>query len=347
MSEIEISVNGEKQNIAKESSILQLLENRQVDPEVAVVKVNKEIIEDREKIASRKLKAGDEVEIIFFMGGGSFDFSEEEIERYSRHIILEELGGKGQQKIREASVLVAGTGGLGSPAAFYLAAAGVGRLGLVDNDVVDLSNLQRQILHATPDVDRPKVESAGEKLQALNPGVEVEIHHTYLNKDNILDIIADYDFVVDGVDNFPTRYLINDACVLSRTPLVEAGILRFQGQVMTILPGEGPCYRCVFREPPAAGAVPACQEAGVLGAVAGTIGTLEATEVIKLITGIGEPLVGRLLIYDALKTSFREVSIDHDPDCPLCGEEPEINELQEYQLECDLHRKEDEERQGE
>ena len=337
MEHVDISVNGEKQQLEAETSILQLLEERDVDPQVAVVKINDSIIENKEQMAETELKSGDEIEIIFFMGGGSFDLSEEEIERYSRHIILKELGGAGQQKIKDASILVAGTGGLGSPTAFYLAAAGVGKLGLVDSDVVDLSNLQRQILHSTPDVDRPKVDSAVEKLRALNPGVDIKTYHSYLNKENIFDIIADYDVVVDGVDNFPTRYLINDACVLTDTPLVEAGILRFQGQVMTILPGEGPCYRCVFREPPQEGAVPACREAGVLGAVAGTIGTLEATEALKLVTDIGEPLVGRLLIYDALKTSFREVNIEHDQECPLCGEEPEITELQEYELECELH----------
>lgn len=276
------------------------------------------------------------------MGGGAFDFSEEEIERYSRHIILPEISGQGQQKIKEASVLVVGAGGLGSPVAYYLAAAGVGRLGIIDSDLVDLSNLQRQILHTTADLDRPKVESAREKLQAINPNIEIITYNQYLNKDNVLEIIESFDLVVDGVDNFPTRYLLNDACVMKNKPLVEAGILRFDGQIMTIKPGEGPCYRCIFTRPPAEGTIPSCQEAGVLGAIAGTIGTLQATEALKIITGVGKPLIGRLLIYDAKELSFREVEIRRNPDCPVCGDNPTITELIEYELSCELHQQTEE-----
>ena len=266
-----------------------------------------------------------------------FNFTEEEVERYSRHIILDEVGGKGQQKIKNSSVLVVGAGGLGSPAAYYLAAAGVGTLGIVDSDVVDRSNLQRQILHNTQDIDRPKVESAAEKLEALNPNVEIITYNKFLNKDNVKDIIKDYDVIVDGVDNFPARYLLNDACVMEGINLVEAGILRFRGQVMTIKPGEGPCYRCVFTNPPDEDAVPSCREAGVLGAIAGTIGTLQATEALKIITGVGENLIGRLLLYNAGDTSFREVDINRKKDCPVCGEDPEITELLEYEISCEIH----------
>lgn len=264
------------------------------------------------------------------------DFSEEEIKRYSRHIILKEVGGKGQKKLRQARVLIVGAGGLGSPAAYYLAAAGVGALGIVDNDVVDASNLQRQILHRTAAIGMHKTDSAAERLRALNPGVVVEKHQVRLGKDNVEGIIADYDIIIDGVDNFPARYLLHDACFFARKPLVEAGVLQFLGQVMTILPGKGPCYRCVFPEPPPPGTVPSCQEAGILGAVAGVLGILQATEAIKLIVGIGTPLVGRIMIYEALSGSFREVKFKPNPRCPLCGENPSIAELIEYPLECEL-----------
>lgn len=264
-------------------------------------------------------------------------FNEDYIKRYSRHILLPEIGGSGQTKLSQAKVFVVGTGGLGSPAAFYLAAAGVGTLGLIDDDVVDLSNLQRQILHATPDLNRPKVESAKAKLTALNPECNVITHHYRLTAENVLDLIADYDIVVDGTDNFPTRYLINDACVIAKKPLVHGGILRFNGQVMTIKPGEGPCFRCIFREPPPAGAVPTCAEAGVLGAVAGIIGVIQATEVIKLVLGKGDPLVGRILTLDALKLKFRDVKISRNPACPVCGENPTITQPVEYELPpCEL-----------
>ena len=333
---IKITVNGEEKEIKQGLNLAELLAELEVDAEVTVVKLNDSMVPQGE-LAARDVESGDNIEYIFFMGGGAFDLTEEEIERYSRHIILKDLGGTGQQKIKDAKVLVVGAGGLGSPAAFYLAAAGVGTLGLVDSDHVDLTNLQRQILHTTEDTGRPKVDSAREKLEAMNPNVEVKTYNQYLNKDNVEAIIADYDIIVDGVDNFPTRYLLNDACVMAGKPLVEAGILQFSGQLTTIMPGEGPCYRCIFAEPPKEGAIPSCQEAGVLGAIAGTIGTLQATEVLKLITGIGRPLVGRMLVYDAKDLSFREVEVKKSDNCDVCGDSPVITELMEYELSCNLH----------
>jgi len=264
------------------------------------------------------------------------EFTEDQILRYSRHIIMKEVGGKGQEKIAAARVLCIGAGGLGSPVSYYLAAAGVGALGIVDSDVVDLSNLQRQILHRTADVGRPKVQSATEKLTALNPDVTVVPHSLRLNSTNILDLIKKYDIVVDGTDNFPTRFLINDACVMAKKPLVHGGILRFEGQLTTIVPNEGPCYRCLFSEPPPPGFVPSCQEAGVLGAIAGVIGTLQATEVLKLILGVGQPLIGHLLSIDLLTMEFRKVRIPKDRNCALCGEHPTITELFDYEEACEL-----------
>ncbi|MDW7673609.1 MAG: molybdopterin-synthase adenylyltransferase MoeB [Bacillota bacterium] len=263
-------------------------------------------------------------------------FTEEDIQRYSRHILLPEVGGKGQLKLKEAKVLMIGAGGLGSPVALYLAAAGVGTLGIVDMDVVDLSNLQRQVLHTTADVGRPKVESAKETLTAINPGIMVNAYRDRLGPDNVMELIKQYDIIVDGVDNFPTRFLLNDACVMAQKPLVEAGILRWDGMVMTIKPGEGPCYRCVFPEPPPPGSVPTCQEAGVIGAIAGVMGVLQATEVIKLILGVGQNLTGRLLTFDALQGKFREVKIKRNHKCAVCGDDPIITELTEYELKCEL-----------
>lgn len=265
------------------------------------------------------------------------EFTEDQLERYSRHILLKEVGGRGQRRLREARVLVVGAGGLGSPVIFYLAAAGVGHLGVVDCDQVDLSNLQRQILHRTEDVGRPKAVSAARAVTALNPDVEVVTHQVWLGKENVRELIDGYDLVIDGVDNFATRYLLNDACVMAGKPLVEAGILRFDGIIMTIKPGEGPCYRCVFPEPPAPGAVPSCQEAGVVGAVAGVMGVLQANEALKLILDLGELLVGRLLVFDALESRFREVALDRRPTCPVCGQAPTITELEEYHLSCEFH----------
>lgn len=262
------------------------------------------------------------------------EYSEEWIERYSRHIILPEIGGAGQRKINEAKMLILGAGGLGSPVAFYLAAAGVGKLGIVDDDVVDITNLQRQILHTTQDIGKSKSLSAKEKLEALNPGVEVVEYKTRLTSENAFDLFKDYDVIIDGTDNFPTRFLANDACVMMNKPLVHGAILRFDGQVFTIIPNDGPCYRCIFRDPPPPGAVPNCQQAGVLGAIAGTIGTIQASEAIKIVLDKGNLLKGRLLVYDALDCKFREVKIKKDPNCPVCGQNPRITSLVDYEFVC-------------
>jgi adenylyltransferase/sulfurtransferase len=250
--------------------------------------------------------------------------------RYSRHIILPEVGGKGQAKIARAKVFIVGAGGLGCPVGFYLTAAGVGTIAIVDNDDVEISNLQRQIAHRVDTIGIPKVESARNTFQALNPDVNIIALKQRISKDDILDLIKDYDIVVDGSDNFPTRYLVNDACVMAGKPLVSGAILRFEGQVTTIIPGEGPCYRCLFEEPPPAGLVPSCQEAGVLGVLPGVIGGLQATEVLKLILQKGEVLKGELLIYNALKTNFRKVKVPKNPSCPLCGNSPTITDLIDY-----------------
>lgn len=260
--------------------------------------------------------------------------TDEEILRYSRHILLSDVGGRGQVKLKQSSVLVVGAGGLGSPAALYLAAAGVGRLGIIDGDVVDVSNLQRQILHETPDLGRPKVESAAERIARLNPNVTVEPIRETLRAESVRDLIARYDVIIGAVDNFPTRYLLNDACVFAKKPLVEAGVLQFDGMVTTIVPGVGPCYRCIFPEPPAAGAVPTCGEAGVLGVLPGIIGSLQALEALKLLLSIGEPLIGRLLMFEGLSGRFREVEWERNPKCPVCGEHPTITQLIDYEFDC-------------
>ena len=268
-------------------------------------------------------------------------FTNEQIDRYSRQIILPNVGGKGQEKILKAKVLVIGTGGLGAPCDFYLAAAGVGTIGIVDSGNVELNNLQRQILHTTESVGRPKVDSGKARLKALNPDVNVVTHHLRLDSGNILGIIKEYDIVVDGSDNFPTRYLVNDACVIAKKPLVHAGIFRFDGQIMTIVPGVGPCYRCLFPEPPPPGAVPSCQEGGILGAVAGVLGVLQANEVLKFILGAGQLLAGRLLIFNALDSTFRTVKVPKDKDCPACSDHPVITKLIDYQEFCSLKSKND------
>jgi molybdopterin/thiamine biosynthesis adenylyltransferase len=256
------------------------------------------------------------------------DFSEDEIHRYSRHILLGEVGGAGQARLRAASVLVIGAGGLGSPLALYLAAAGVGRIGIVDDDVVELSNLQRQIAHGMADLGTPKAESAAAAARAINPGVRVEPHRTRINAANALELIAGYDIVCDGSDNFPTRFLVADACVLARRTLVSAAVLRFEGQLSTFRPHQsGPCYRCLYPEAPPNGLVPSCGEAGVLGAVTGVMGTLQATEVLKEIMGVGETLAGRLLIWDALGVRFRTINLRPDPACPSCGPHATLRDL--------------------
>ena len=264
-------------------------------------------------------------------------FSEEQITRYSRHILLPEVGGKGQKKIAQAKVLIVGAGGLGSPAALYLAAAGIGTIGLIDADVVDLSNLQRQVIHHTSDVGRPKVQSAEDKIRRLNPDVTVVTHRARLMASNALEIVNAFDVVIDGVDNFAGKFLINDACYFAGKPLVHGGILRFDGRITTIVPGKSACYRCVFKNPPPAGLVPSCQEAGVIGVLAGVIGTLQATEALKLILGIGQPLTDRMLDYDAKKGSFREIRCKRSPSCSLCGDHPTITELFDHEPEiCEL-----------
>ena len=259
-------------------------------------------------------------------------FTNEQLERYSRHIILKEIGVKGQKKLMNGSVLIIGAGGLGAPAAMYLAAAGVGKIGIVDADVVDLSNLQRQVIHTTADVGRPKVESAADTMRAINPDVEVVTYHEFISSANIMDIIKDYDFVLDGTDNFPAKFLINDACVMADKPFSHAGILRFKGQLMTVIPHQSPCYRCVFKTMPPKDAIPTCKQAGVIGAMAGVIGSLQALEAVKFLTGAGELLTGKLLTFDALTMKFHTVKLPPRGDgCAVCSDHPEITELIDYE----------------
>jgi molybdopterin/thiamine biosynthesis adenylyltransferase/rhodanese-related sulfurtransferase len=262
------------------------------------------------------------------------ELSTDDLSRYSRHLILPEVGTEGQRRLKAARVLCVGTGGLGSPLALYLTAAGIGTLGLVDFDVVDASNLQRQIIHSTKDIGRKKIESAEEKLKALNPAINIVKHETMLSSANALEIIKDYDIVADGTDNFPTRYLVNDACVLLGKPNVYGSIFRFEGQASVFATETGPCYRCLYPEPPPPGLVPSCAEGGVLGILPGMVGTIQATEVIKLILGKGDSLIGRLLLVDALNMRFRELKLRKNPDCPVCGEHPTVTRLIDYQQFC-------------
>jgi molybdopterin/thiamine biosynthesis adenylyltransferase/rhodanese-related sulfurtransferase len=264
------------------------------------------------------------------------ELTKDELSRYSRHLILPEVGEEGQRKLKAARVLCVGTGGLGSPLALYLAAAGVGTLGLVDFDVVDASNLQRQIIHSTADIGRKKLDSAAEKLKALNPNLNVIKHDTMLSSANALDILKDYDVIADGTDNFPTRYLVNDACVLLGKPNVYGSIFRFEGQASVFATKDGPCYRCLYPEPPPPGLVPSCAEGGVLGILPGLVGVIQATETIKLILGIGTTLVGRLLLIDALNMRFRELKLRKNPECPVCGAHPTVTHLIDYQQFCGI-----------
>src|ERR1700736_4361781 len=268
------------------------------------------------------------------------NLSQNEVARYSRHLIMPEVGMEGQKKLKAASILLIGAGGLGSPLGLYLAAGGIGRLGLVDFDVVDFSNLQRQVLHGTPDVGRPKLQSAKEKLQAINPEVKLDLYETRLSSANALDIFKPYDIIIDGTDNFPTRYLVNDACVLLKKPNVYGSIFRFDGQASVFAPPHGPCYRCLYPEPPPPGEVPSCAEGGELGVLPGLIGCIQATEAVKLILGKGEPLIGRLLLYDALQMSFREFKVRRNPKCPMCGDHPTIKQLIDYEQFCGLRGQE-------
>jgi molybdopterin/thiamine biosynthesis adenylyltransferase/rhodanese-related sulfurtransferase/molybdopterin converting factor small subunit len=287
-------------------------------------------------------KDGDTVSLVPSIAGGSSvaappeqsALSKEEILRYSRHLIIPEVGIEGQQKLKAAKVLLVGTGGLGAPLGLYLAAAGIGKIGLVDFDTVDFTNLQRQVIHFTSDVGRRKIESASEKMKAINPFVEIVPHEVALSSENALDILKDYDIIVDGTDNFPTRYLVNDACVLLGKPNVYGSIFRFEGQATIFAYEGGPCYRCLYPEPPPPGLVPSCAEGGVLGILPGTIGLIQATETVKLILGIGQPLVGRLLLYDALGMKFRELKLRKNPECPVCGEHPTVTKLIDYHQFC-------------
>ena len=262
------------------------------------------------------------------------ELSGEEIRRYGRHLIMPEVRMDGQKKLKAASVLLIGAGGLGSPLGLYLAAAGVGRIGIVDFDVVDYSNLQRQVLYSTKDVGRPKLASAKERLEGINPFVKVETYEMHLSSENALGLFSGYDIIVDGTDNFPTRYLVNDACVITGKPNVYGSIFRFEGQVSVFATNDGPCYRCLYPEPPPPGLVPSCAEGGVLGILPGIIGTIQANEAVKLIIGKGEPLVGRLLLFDALKTKFRELKLRKNPDCPVCGQHRTITSLIDYEAFC-------------
>jgi len=295
---------------------------------------------DREKTT---LKAGDTISIVPSVAGGSGaavreapELTREEVQRYSRHLIMPEVGVEGQRKLKAARVLCIGAGGLGAPAAMYLAAAGVGTMGIVDFDVVDSSNLQRQIIYGTPDVGRRKLEAARERISAMNAGVNVVLHETTLTSKNALDVLKDYDVILDGTDNFQTRYLVNDACVLLGKPNAYGSIFRFDGQASVFAVKGGPCYRCLYPEPPPPGLVPSCAEGGVLGVLPGVIGVIQATEAIKLILGAGQPLVGRLLLYDALQMRFRELKLRRDPECPMCGDHPTITALIDYDQFCGI-----------
>ena len=294
---------------------------------------------------STPVKTGDTVSIVPSIAGGSVaappepaaaELSKDEILRYSRHLIMPEVGTEGQLKLKAAKVLLVGTGGLGAPLGLYLAAAGVGRIGIVDFDVVDFTNLQRQVIHGTSDVGRKKLDSAADRMREINPFVKIDKHEVALSSENALDILRDYDIVVDGTDNFPTRYLVNDACVLLHKPNVYGSIFRFEGQATVFAYEGGPCYRCLYPEPPPPGLVPSCAEGGVLGILPGTIGLIQATETVKLILGIGEPLVGRLLLYDALAMRFRELKLRRDPECPVCGDHPTVTKLIDYQQFCGI-----------
>jgi adenylyltransferase/sulfurtransferase len=295
------------------------------------------------------VKPGDSLSIVPSVAGGATtiadprvratdarDLTAEEIKRYSRHLIMPEVGVDGQKKLKAGSVLCIGAGGLGSPAAMYLAAAGVGRIGIVDFDVVDFSNLQRQLLHGTSSVGRSKLESAKDRLRDLNPHIEIDTYETTVSSENALELFKPYDVILDGTDNFPTRYLVNDACVLAGKPNAYGSIFRFEGQASVFATKEGPCYRCLYPEPPPPGLVPSCAEGGVLGVLPGIIGVIQATEAIKLILGIGEPLIGRFLIYDALRMRFRELKLRKDSDCPVCGTHPTVTKLIDYEQFCGI-----------
>jgi adenylyltransferase/sulfurtransferase len=302
------------------------------------VYLNDEDIRYLKKDAS-PVAAGDTLSIVPSIAGGSnppVSLSKEEILRYSRHLIMPEVGMEGQLKIKNASILLVGTGGLGAPLGMYLAAAGVGRIGLVDFDVVDFTNLHRQVIHGTKDVGKKKLESAAETIRDINPNVRIDLYDVLLTSENAMEICAPYDLIIDGTDNFPTRYLVNDVCVLLKKPNVYGSIFRFEGQATVFSYPGGPCYRCLYPEPPPPGLVPSCAEGGVLGILPGTIGLIQATEALKLILGVGEPLVGRLVLYDALAMRFRELKLRRNPECPVCGDHPTVTKLIDYEQFCGL-----------
>jgi adenylyltransferase/sulfurtransferase len=308
------------------------------------VYVNDEDIRYLDKVDT-KLGGGETISIVPSIAGGSAavvaepvtaTLSNEEIARYNRHLILPEVGMEGQTKLKQAKVAMIGAGGLGAPLGLYLAAAGVGRIGLVDFDVVDVSNLQRQVIHGTSDIGRKKLDSAADRMRGINPDIRIDKFDTGLMSENALEILRDYDIVVDGTDNFPTRYLVNDACVLLKKPNVYGSIFRFEGQATVFAYEDGPCYRCLYPEPPPPGLVPSCAEGGVLGILPGIIGVVQATETVKIILGVGETLKGRLLLYDALGMRFRELKLRRDPDCPVCGDHPTVTKLIDYQEFCGI-----------
>jgi molybdopterin/thiamine biosynthesis adenylyltransferase/rhodanese-related sulfurtransferase/molybdopterin converting factor small subunit len=298
--------------------------------------LNDDDVTDLGRAGSARTNEGDVLLIVPSIAGGEEVFSREEKERYARHFSLPDVGVEGQRRLKGARVLIVGAGGLGSPAGLYLAAAGIGTIGIVEFDVVDLSNLQRQVLYGTRDVGRPKIEAARERLLDINPNIDVRTHAERLTRENALAILADYDVVIDGTDNFPTRYLVSDACVLLGKPYVYGSILRFEGQVSVFTGRTGPCYRCLFREPPPPGLVPSCAEGGVLGVLPGIIGSLQALEAIKLITGRGDTLIGRLALFDALAFRWRELRLKRNPDCPVCGDAPTVTGLIDYDEFCGL-----------
>jgi len=332
---MELIINGETKEVPPNITVEKLLEREEVEmPQYVSVQLNDSFVE-RELFTDTELKPGDRVDFLYYMGGGSEEeLPPEEVERYSRQLILKEVGLKGQLKLRQSSVLIVGAGGLGSPAAFYLAAAGVGKIGLIDYDKVELHNLQRQILYTTQDVGRFKVEAALEKLKELNSDVEIVTYRDKFSADNALDILKDYQFVIDATDGFDSKFLINDACYFAGKPFIHAGILRFEGQTITVIPGVTTCYRCIFPAPPPPGAVPSCAQAGILGILGGIIGTIEAAEAIKYFLGEGDLLLNRLLYFNAKEMHYHAVNTSRSPSCPLCGENPSITELDEENVVC-------------
>ncbi len=335
---MKLFINGKTKEVPDSITVKQLLEYESVEmPQYVSVQINEEFVR-RELFEQTYLSEGDKVDFLYYMGGGQQagpgDLTMEQVERYSRQLILEEVGLAGQQKLLGSSVLLVGVGGLGSPAAYYLAAAGVGRLGLIDYDKVEMNNLQRQILFNAGDVGKLKVQAAAKTLSALNPDLQIETYPYRLSDTTALSLIKDYDFVIDATDGFANKFLVNDACFFAGKPFVHAGILRFEGQVITVLPGKTTCYRCLFPTPPPSGAVPSCAQAGIMGVLGGFMGVLQATEAIKYLLGKGELLTDRLLYLDARQMYFHQINTGRSPNCLLCGENPVITELSEEHVTC-------------